>query len=239
MFRKTILLLILFGISYGQSPDQRSGLFSNNRFGNSMGFFINTGGDQIEFDGFFETETNFGIYGNIWFSQIDFDEDTNIELNTTIGYTTKLNNSAVLGLGYTKYSHIGDKVAEKGYDKDEDDLEEVFLGVDAGSVTFAIFYEPDSKIPDFLGIIDLNDGPLFDLPLDISLLGFIEKDNYELNITASKIFQNNLSLGYIFSWEKYVYDETNYYYKDGQSYSKTYRYGYKGFFNTIYIGFVF
>ena len=26
MFRKTILLLILFGISYGQSPDQRSGL---------------------------------------------------------------------------------------------------------------------------------------------------------------------------------------------------------------------
>ena len=64
---------------------------------------------------------------------------------------------------------------------------------------------------------------------------FIEKDNYELNITASKIFQNNLSLGYIFSWEKYVYDETNYYYKDGQSYSKTYRYGYKGFFNTIYI----
>ena len=239
MFRKTILLLILFGISYGQSPDRRSGLFSNNRFGNSMGFFMNAGDDQIEFDGFLETETNFGIYGNIWLSQIDFDEDTNIELNTTIGYTTKLNNSAVLGLGYTKYSHIGDKVAEKGYDKDEDDLEEVFLGADAGSVTFAVFYEPDSRITDFLGIVDLNDGPLFDLPLDISLLGFIEKDNYELNITASKIFQNNLSLGYIFSWEKYVYDETNYYYKDGQSYSETYRYGYKGFFNTIYIGFVF
>ena len=59
-----IILLLLLDISYAQSPDIRSGLFSNDRFGNSAGIFMNTGDDQFEFDGFFETETNFGVILN-------------------------------------------------------------------------------------------------------------------------------------------------------------------------------
>ena len=193
MFRGMIILLLLFqlllDISYAQSPDIRTGLFSSGRFGNSAGIFMNTGDNQFELDGFIETETNFGLYGNIWFSQIDFDEDTNIEMNTTIGYVKKYKNRAKLGMGYTKYSDIGNEVSIIN------DQEEVFIGVDTGPITFAVFYELDSMVPDFLGTINLNYGPLSDIPLDISLLGYIEKENYELSTIVSKVFQKNLSIG--------------------------------------------
>ena len=194
---------------------------------------MNTGDNQFELDGFIETETNFGLYGNIWFSQIDFDEDTNIEMNTTIGYVKKYKNRAKLGMGYTKYSDIGNEVSIIN------DQEEVFIGVDTGPITFAVFYELDSMVPDFLGAINLNYGPLSDIPLDISLLGYIEKENYELSTIVSKVFQKNLSIGYILTWEKYGNDETIKYNKEGQEYSKQIEYEFTGFFNTIYIGFVF
>ena len=232
-----IILLLLFqlllDISYAQSPDIRTGLFSSGRFDNSAGIFMNTGDNQFELDGFIETETNFGLYGNIWFSQIDFDEDTNIEMNTTIGYVKKYKNRAKLGMGYTKYSDIGNEVSIIN------DQEEVFIGVDTGPITFAVFYELDSMVPDFLGTINLNYGPLSDIPLDISLLGYIEKENYELSTIVSKVFQKNLSIGYILTWEKYGNDETIKYNKEGQEYSKQIEYEFTGFFNTIYIGFVF
>ena len=237
MFRGMIILLLLLqlllDISYAQSPDIRTGLFSSGRFGNSAGIFMNTGDNQFELDGFIETETNFGLYGNIWFSQIDFDEDTNIEMNTTIGYVKKYKNRAKLGMGYTKYSDIGNEVSIIN------DQEEVFIGVDTGPITFAVFYELDSMVPDFLGNINLNYGPLSDIPLDISLLGYIEKENYELSVIVSKVFQKNLSIGYILTWEKYGNDETIKYNKEGQEYSKQIEYEFTGFFNTIYIGFVF
>ena len=234
-FRGMVILLLqlLLDISYAQSPDIRSGLFSNGRFGNSAGIFMNTGDDQFEFDGFFETETNFGLYGNIWFSQIDFDKDTNIEMNTTIGYVKKYKNRTKLGMGYTKYSNIGDEVSLMN------DQGEVFIGADTGPITFAVFYEPDSMVPDFLGTINLNYGPLSDIPLDISLLGYIEKENYELSVIVSKVFQKNLSIGYILTWEKYGNDEIIKYNKEGQEYSKQIEYEFTGFFNIIYMGFVF
>ena len=233
MFRGMIILLLLLDISYAQSPDIRSGLFSNGRFGNSAGIFMNTGDDQFEFDGFFETETNFGLYGNIWFSQIDFDMDTNIEMNTTIGYAKKYKDLAKLGMGYTKYSYIGDEVSLMN------DQAEIFVGADTGPITFAVFYEPDSMVPDFLGTINLNYGPLSDIPLDISLLGYIEKENYELNIRVSKVVQKYLSIGYILTWEKYGTDKKIKYNIEGQEYSKQIEYESTGFFNIIYIGFVF
>ena len=233
MFRGMIILLLLLDISYAQSPDIRSGLFSNGRFGNSAGIFMNTGDDQYEFDGFFETETNFGLYGNIWFSQIDFDMDTNIEMNTTIGYAKKYKDLAKLGMGYTKYSYIGDEVSLMN------DQAEIFVGADTGPITFAVFYEPDSMVPDFLGTINLNYGPLSDIPLDISLLGYIEKENYELNIRVSKVVQKYLSIGYILTWEKYGNDKKIKYNIEGQEYSKQIEYESTGFFNIIYIGFVF
>ena len=233
MFRGMIILLLLLDISYAQSPDIRSGLFSNGRFGNSTGIFMNTGDDQFEFDGFFETETNFGLYGNIWFSQIDFDKDTNIEMNTTIGYAKKYKDLAKLGMGYTKYSYIGDGVSLMN------DQAEIFVGADTGPITFAVFYEPDSMVPDFLGTINLNYGPLSDIPLDISLLGYIEKENYELNIRVSKVVQKYLSIGYILTWEKYGNDKKIKYNIEGQEYSKQIEYESTGFFNIIYIGFVF
>jgi len=228
-----LLLQLLLDISYAQSPDIRTGLFSSGRFGNSAGIFMNTGDNQFELDGFIETETNFGLYGNIWFSQIDFDEDTNIEMNTTIGYVKKYKNRAKLGMGYTKYSDIGNEVSIIN------DQEEVFIGVDTGPITFAVFYELDSMVPDFLGTINLNYGPLSDIPLDISLLGYIEKENYELSTIVSKVFQKNLSIGYILTWEKYGNDETIKYNKEGQEYSKQIEYEFTGFFNIIYMGFVF
>ena len=233
MFRGMIILLLLLDISYAQSPDIRSGLFSNGRFGNSAGIFMNTGDDQFEFDGFFETETNFGLYGNIWFSQIDFDKDTNIEMNTTIGYAKKYKDLAKLGMGYTKYSYIGDEVSLMN------DQAEIFVGADTGPITFAVFYEPDSMVPDFIGTINLNYGPLSDIPLDISLLGYIEKENYELNIRVSKVVQKYLSIGYILTWEKYGNDKKIKYNIEGQEYSKQIEYESIGFFNIIYIGFVF
>ena len=154
-------------------------------------------------------------------------------MNTTIGYVKKYKNRAKLGMGYTKYSDIGNEVSIIN------DQEEVFIGVDTGPITFAVFYELDSMVPDFLGTINLNYGPLSDIPLDISLLGYIEKENYELSTIVSKVFQKNLSIGYILTWEKYGNDETIKYNKEGQEYSKQIEYEFTGFFNTIYIGFVF
>ena len=94
-------------------------------------------------------------------------------------------------------------------------------------------------VPDFLGTINLNYGPLSDIPLDISLLGYIEKENYELSTIVSKVFQKNLSIGYILTWEKYGNDEIIKYNKEGQEYSKQIEYEFTGFFNIIYMGLVF
>ena len=227
-----LLLQLLLDISYTQSPDIRSGLLSNGRFGNSAGIFMNIEDDQFEFDGFFETETNFGLYGNIWFSQIDFDKHTNIEMNTTIGYVKMYKNIAKLGMGYTKYSNIANEVSSMN------DQAEIFIGVDIDPITFAVFYEPDSMITDFLGTVNLNYGPLSNIPLDISLLGYIEKENYEMSIMVSKVFQKNLSIGYVLTLEKYGNNETIKFNKKGQEYSKQIEYEFTGLSNIIYIGFV-
>nr|MCS5651948.1 hypothetical protein [Candidatus Neomarinimicrobiota bacterium] len=87
--------------------------------------------------------------------------------------------------------------------------------------------------------INLNYGPLSDIPLDISLLGYIEKENYELNIRVSKVVKKYLSIGYILTWEKYGNDKKIKYNIEGQEYSKQIEYESTGFFNIIYIGFVF
>ena len=55
----------------------------------------------------------------------------------------------------------------------------------------------------------------------------------------AEIFQNNLLIGYILTWEKYGFGEKINYNKGGQQYGKQIGYESEGFFNIIYLGLLF
>ena len=218
-------------VGSAQSVEQGRGMLQSN-IGIGAGGFINAGTDGLEMDGFFEIQTRNGLFGEVWVSQLDMDEDTNAALNASVGIMKEISPGFILGGGYSNYTEINN-----------DMLHEMFFGANLNFFTGVVFLGVGSELfPNFLGIADLN--TLFpSISVDLSLMGIysesFNESGYDLFIRASRTFATGLSLGYTFSRERYEDDESRTFTKQG--YTKTFIVSVpaEGYFNTIYIGFTF
>ena len=100
MMKRILFFLFISVSAHGQAEKQRNGT----RFGKGMGVFVNAGSEQFEIDGYMDADMDFGLFGDLWFGQIDFDQNTNIELNTSLGYALQIKPNTAVGLGYSKFS---------------------------------------------------------------------------------------------------------------------------------------
>ena len=233
MMKRILFFLFISVSAHGQAEKQRNGLLSNTRFGKGMGVFVNAGSEQFEIDGYMDADMDFGLFGDLWFSHVDFDQNTNIELNTSLGYALQIKPNTAVGLGYSKFSYLGDEVS---FLHDEGEL---FFGTVIGPVTGVVFIDSESNNLNYLGKIDMNHGPLKNVPADIFLQGYFEEENYDINISIIKNIHNHFTVGYMLSREKYDYEQPHKFMKNGQAYMKNTIEKEEGFFHTIYAGYIF
>ena len=233
MMKRVLVFLFINALALGQEKKQYNGLFSNTRFGKGMGIFVNGGSEKFEIDGYMDINTDFGLFGDLWFSQIDFDQNTDIELNTSLGYALQIKINTAIGLGYSKFSYLDD---DASFLNDEG---EFFIGSVIGPVTGVVFMDSEPNSLDYFCKIDMNHGPLKNFPADIFLQGYFEEENYDIGISIIKNIYNHFTLGYILSREKYDYEQPHKFMKNGQTYMKNTIKKEEGFFHTIHAGYIF
>lgn len=231
--RSILFLLLISFSSYAQIGDQRNGLLSGTRFGKGMGIFVNGGSENFEIDGYLDADTDFGLFGDLWFSQIDFDQTTNIEINTSLGYMLQLKPKSAIGFGYSMYSYLGDNIS---FQNDEGEL---FLGVIIGPVTGIIFFDNGLSNFNYLSKIDMKYGLLKDVPFEFFFQCYFEEQNYDINLSIIKNIYDHFIFGYMLSREKYDREYRQKFVKNGQSYIINQVQQEEGFFHKIYVGYVF
>ncbi len=83
------ITLLWLSISFCQTAKQSSGALNSN-IGMSAGTYANAGTDKMEVDGFFEIQSINGLYGDVWFSQLDLDSETSLEFNFSLGWMIEI-----------------------------------------------------------------------------------------------------------------------------------------------------
>jgi len=228
---KAGLFFILIAIGSAQSVEKGSNILRS-KLGTGAGGFINVGTDGLEIDGFFEIQTRNGLFGEVWVSQLDMDPEANTALNTSIGIMREISPGLILGGGYSNYTEINNDI-----------LHEMFFGANLNFFTGVVFLDIGNELsPNFLGIADLN-SLFLSIPVDLSLMSIysrnFDENGYDLFIRASRTFSTGLSLGYTFSRERYEDEESRTFTKQGHTKTFTVPIPAEGYFNTIYIGFIF
>ena len=83
------ITLLWLSISFCQTSKQSFGALNPN-IGMSAGAYANAGTDKLEVDGFFEIQFINGLYGDVWFSNLDMDSETSLELNSSLGWMKEM-----------------------------------------------------------------------------------------------------------------------------------------------------
>lgn len=206
-----------------QNPNQY--LMPTKKFGTNGAIYFNAGTNQLDLEGFFEIQSYFGLFGDVWFAQLDMDEKTDLVINTSVGWMKEISPNLIFGGGISNNTN--------------DNLNELFCGANIGIVSLIGFYGLKATPVNFIGMLDLNFGPLKNIPIDISMMSFFESSDSEHMLRLIKKYDNRIQLGYIFSREKFESEETRTFVKKG--FTKTYKVPIQedGFFHTVYIGFTF
>lgn len=63
--------------------------------------------EKAAFQGSFDWYNNQGLYAGVWFSNLDYGEDTNIEADVYLGFATNLNQDIAYDIGIAQYSYHG------------------------------------------------------------------------------------------------------------------------------------
>ena len=232
MAKLCILIFLLF-FPFLMAEDKRNSIISRSGFGKNIGVFVNGGTEEFEIDGYIDANMDFGLFADIWFSQVDFDQNSDIELNTSLGYLLEITKNFSAGIGYSKFSYLGD---DQSFKNDEG---EFFFGAVIGPATGLIFLDYEFYKFDYMCKIDLNHGPLKKIPIDIFLQGYFEQENFDINISFIKRIKDHFTLGYILSREKYDDIQTRSFVKNGQNYTIDFINNEQGIFHKIYAGLVF
>lgn len=224
-----ILLTILFCFtsSFCQVTNQSSGVLNPN-IGLGAGLYANAGNDNMDLDGFFEIQFKNGLYGDVWFSNVDRDPETSIEFNSSLGWMKAIAPDLILGGGISNNTKL----------KDES-LNEIFLGGNISLITGVAFFGLNNSPANFIGIIDLNFGPLKKIPIDLSMMAVRENSGSDLFFIMNKTTKKGITVGYTFSRERFESEETRTFTKQGYKKSWTVPIQKDGFFNKVYFGFVF
>ena len=142
-----------------------------------------------------------GLYANAWGSQVDYNDDTDAEVDLTVGYSNDIKMLSY-DVGYIRYSYIGDDV-DFG-----DDAQEIYFGLALGPISGTIYRDIDNDSNYYAGALSVND--IVELPIDIS--GFIGR-NADSNMDAGVTIGKNIKgfdVGYTYTWsEEDVEDSTH------------------------------
>ena len=221
------ITLLWFSISFCQTAKQSSGALNPN-IGMSAGAYANAGTDKMEVDGFFEIQSINGLYGDVWFSQLDLDSETSLEFTSSLGWMKEIAPDLTLAAGISNNTELN---GER--------LNEFFIGGNISLFTGLAFFGINNTPSNFIGIFDLNFGPLKNIPVDLSMMSVTENSASDLFFMLKKTMTKGFTAGYTFSRERFESEETRTFTKQGHTKSWTVPVQQDGFFNTIYIGVTF
>ena len=215
---------LLCNYSNAQLNNNKSNI-KNDRF--SIGGFLNFDQGEFDFEFLSNIKNKYGFYGNIWISQIDFDNSTNTQNYFSLGYNRKINNSLSLDFGYV----------QNFLTNEEDTISEVFAGINFNTVSFWAFLAENSISleswykPSF-NFLDNNN-------LDILFYGFFNNDGYDLSMNISRQLSPSIIFGFMFGYEDYSNEETLSYQKYNETKVYTFDSGYSGWNSLLYLGLLF
>ena len=225
---KIILTTLLWlSISFCQTSKQSFGALNPN-IGMSAGAYANAGTDKMEVDGFFEIQFINGLYGDVWFSNLDMDSETSLELNSSLGWMKEIAPDLTLAGGISNSTELN---GER--------LNEFFIGGNISLFTGLAFFGINDTPSNFIGIFDLNFGPLKNIPVDLSMMSVSDEEGSDIFFMFKKTTTKGFIAGYTFSRERFESEETRTFTKQGHTYSFPVAVQQDGFFNTLYIGVTF
>jgi hypothetical protein len=237
------ITLLWFSISFCQTTKQSSGALNPN-IDMSAGAYANAGTDKMDVDGFFEIQFINGLYGDVWFSNLDMDSETSLEFNSSLGWIKKVAPDLTLAGGISNNTELNLTLAEGIPDilfgtVRYESLNEFFIGGNISLFTGLAFFGINDTPSNFIGIFDLNFGPLKNIPVDLSVMSVTENSASDLFFMIKKTMTKGFVAGYTFSRERFESEETRTFTKQGHTKSITVPVQQDGFFNTIYIGVTF
>jgi hypothetical protein len=219
------ITLLWLSISFCQTAKQSSGALNSN-VGMSAGAYANAGTDKMEVDGFFEIQSINGLYGDVWFSNLDMDSETSLEFNSSLGWMIEIKPDLTLAGGISNNTEL------KG-----ERLNEFFIGGNISLFTGLAFFGINNTPSNFIGIFDLNFGPFKNIPVDLSMMSVSDEAGSDIFFMLKKTMTKGFIAGYTFSRERFESERT--FIKQGHTKSWTVPVQQNGFFNTIYIGITF
>jgi hypothetical protein len=226
IFFTLIMILVSHSITDAQSTFENIDSKAKN-FEFELGTFLNIGSEQFDFDGYLEMKTRSGIFYDIWFDQVDLNQDTDIQRYASIGFMKKIKKNYILGFGY----------ANSMINLDES-IHEFFIGMTLNSITGMYYFDIKNKNLSLIGNFDISSIINFK-KFDISIDGLFYEGNIDVFCRLSKAYKNGFSMGYIFSRERYESSDLKSFEKNGNTYFKEIPIEKNGFFNSIFIGYVF
>jgi len=218
------ITLLWFSISFCQTTKQSSGALNPN-IGMSAGTYANAGTDKLEVDGFFEIQSINGLYGDVWFSNLDMDLETSLEFTSSLGWMIEIAPDLTLAGGISNNTELNGE-----------SLNELFIGGNISLFTGLAFSGINDTPSNFIGIFDLNFGPLKNIPVDLSMMSVSDEAGSDLFFMLKKTMTKGFIAGYTFSRERFEWEEKKPFKKQGHTKSSSHQ---DGFFNTIYIGVTF
>ena len=221
-----IIILVFHSITDAQSTFENIDSRSKN-FEFELGTFLNIGLEQFEFDGYLEVKTRSGIFSDIWFDQVDLNQDTDVQRYASIGFMKEVKNNHILGFGYANSMINLDEL-----------IHEIFIGMTLYSVTGMGYFDVQNKNFSLIGNFDISSIINFK-KFDISIDGLFYGGNTDMFCRLSKAYNNGFSIGHIFSRERFESSEYKSFEKNGNTYIKEIPFEKNGFFNSIFIGYVF
>ena len=221
------ITLLWLSISFCQTAKQSSGALNSN-VGMSAGAYANAGTDKLEVDGFFEIQSINGLYGDLWFSQLDLDSETSLEFTSSLGWMKEIAPDLTLAAGISNNTELNGE-----------SLNELFIGGNISLFTGLAFSGINDTPSNFIGIFDLNFGPLKNIPVDLSMMSVSDEAGSDLFFMLKKTMTKGFIAGYTFSREQFESEETRTFTKKGYTKSWTELVQKYGFFNTVYIGVTF
>ena len=226
IFSTLIIILVFNSITDAQSTFENIDNRSKN-FEFELGTFLNIGSEQFEFDGYLEVKTRSGIFSDIWFDQVDLNQDTDVQRYASIGFMKEVKNNHILGFGYANSMINLDEL-----------IHEIFIGMTLYSVTGMGYFDVQNKNFSLIGNFDISSIINFK-KFDISIDGLLYGGNIDMFCRLSKAYNNGFSIGYIFSRERFESSDYKSFEKNGNTYIKEIPFEKNGFFNSIFIGYVF
>ena len=116
------------------------------------------------------------------------DPETSVEFNSSLGWMKEVAPDLILGGGISNNTELN---GER--------LNEFFVGGNISLFTGVAFFGIDNTPSNFIGIFDLNFGPLKNIPVDLSMMSVREKTGSDLFFYGKKNNNNRIYSGlYIF-----------------------------------------